>query len=120
MTPDLAEKYGVPDADEIPDEDEADKKTHRKAQVWLDAVEEYGDVEYQAEALDYATWTDEIAGAMSEILAADGIDLDDVSVEHDPDFDRVDAFLAALVDRLDEHGGDLDALANDLGLETES
>jgi hypothetical protein len=88
----------------------SDDDTHRKSKLWLDAVDEYGEDEFQAEAVDYAGWADHVADAIGE-----HIDLDDAYDEPGDEWEDGNRLMAALREVLDASGDDptdmLDKLA---------
>jgi hypothetical protein len=90
--------------------DEPKGNPHRKSDLWQDAVDEYGEDEYQAEAVDYAGWAEHVADAIEE-----HIDLDDVYDEElGPEWDAADQELRRLRKLLAECGGDVSEWAKRL------
>jgi hypothetical protein len=108
MWPDLAPSAALTSAGIAPTKE--DKKNPHAGKLWKAAVDEHGEDEYQAEAVDYAGWAGHVADAIEE-----HIDLDDVYDEElGPEWDAGDQELARLRDLLDECGGDVSEWAKRL------
>jgi hypothetical protein len=128
ITPPLAEEHNAFDASELEDDEEKSDSTHRRSEIWTDAIERYGKTEYQVEALDYATWADIIAGHLERLLdqaqeagdeAADAT-LNEMRATlklHQHPFKTGDSLMAALYQVAIDHEGDPQAIAKQLGLE---
>jgi len=108
MLPDLAPSASLTSSG-IKEHKEGD--THRKSALWKDAVDEYGDDEFQAEAVDYAGWAGHIADAIEE-----HIDLADAVDEYGPEWDDLDRLMASLRKAMRDSDSDPAGLLDELGL----
>jgi hypothetical protein len=127
MTPDLATEK-TPTSEGIAEKPDS---SHEKTDVWHEAVERWGDVRYQVEALDYATWAKVIAKAIARRLAAEQPDddgpwtldrLQSALTDRRQAFERGDELLgelSGLVDEIEDDEPDdlIGELAERLGLD---